>query len=153
MGDYKLMRHLNSGELKLFNVATDYAEQQDLVQRMPEKVKEMDRVLRQYVGKVDGGTMAEVYAAYFQWLNETQGKKEERLNRDLKDLTQKNPPDLEVQRQKLAAALQLVKREHLAKKAICKDQMTNTSWRETRENEVVKELGIDKQGNVIKERP
>ena len=40
MGDYKLMRHLNSGELKLFNVATDYAEQQDLVQRMPEKVKE-----------------------------------------------------------------------------------------------------------------
>ena len=153
MGDYKLMRHLNSGELKLFDVATDYAEQQDLAERMPEKAKEMDKVLRQYVEKVDGGTMSDVYAAYFHWLDETRRKKEERLSRDLQGLKQKNPPDFEKQRRKLAADLQLVEREHLAKKAICKDQMINTSWRETRKNEVVKQLGIDKQGNVIKVRP
>ena len=153
IGDYKLMRHLNSGVLKLFNVATDYAEQQDLAERMPGKAKEMDRTLRQYIEKVDGGSMSDVYAAYFQWLDESQGKKEERLSRDLERLKQKNPPDFEKQRRKLAADLQLAKREHTAKKAICKDQMTNSSWRETRKNEVVKQLGIDKQGNPIGGRP
>ncbi|MFP6603534.1 MAG: hypothetical protein VB862_13465, partial [Pirellulaceae bacterium] len=153
IGDYKLMRHLNSGDLKLFNVATDYAEQQDLAERMPKKAKEMDRIRRQYVEKVDGGTMSDVYAAYFQWLDESLRKKEERFGRDLESLSKKNPPDLEKQRGKLAAALQTAKREHAAKTAICKDQMTNPSWRETRKNEVVKQLGIDKQGNPVDVRP
>jgi hypothetical protein len=40
IGDYKLMRHLNSGKVKLFNVETDYVEKHDLAERMPEKVKE-----------------------------------------------------------------------------------------------------------------
>ena len=153
IGDYKLMRHLNSGDLKLFNVATDYSEQQDLVERMPGKVKEMDRIRRQYIEKVDGGTMSDVYAAYFQWLDESLRKKEERFGRDLESLSKKNPPDLEKQRGKLAADLQTAKREHAAKTAICKDQMTNPSWRETRKNEVVKQLGIDKQGNPVDVRP
>jgi hypothetical protein len=126
IGDYKLMRHLNSGEMKLFNVATDYAERQDLAQRMPEKTKEMDQILRQYVEKVDGGTMPEVYAAYFEWLRESQRKKEERLERDLESLTQKNPPDFTKQRAKLEANLQAAKRELAAKSAICKDQMKNS---------------------------
>jgi arylsulfatase A-like enzyme len=149
IGNYKLMRHLNSGEMKLFNVATDYAERQDLAQRMPEKTKEMDQILRQYVEKVDGGTMPEVYAAYFEWLRESLRKKEERLGRDLESLTQKNPPDFAKQRAKLEANLQAAKREHAAKTAICKDQMTNPSWRDTRKNEVVKRIGVDKQGNLI----
>lgn len=38
----------------------------------------MDRILRQYVGDVDGGTIAEVYVAYFEWLDEAFRKKEER---------------------------------------------------------------------------
>ena len=147
------MRHLNSGDLKLFNVATDYAEQQNLVERMPEKAKEMDRIRRQYIEKVDGGTMSDVYAAYFQWLDESLRKKEERFGRDLESLSKKNPADLEKQRGKLAADLQMAKREHAAKIAICKDQMTNPSWRETRKNEVVKQLGIDKQGNPVDVRP
>jgi hypothetical protein len=135
--------------MKLFNVATDYAERQDLAQRMPEKTKEMDQILRQYVEKVDGGTMPEVYAAYFEWLRESLRKKEERLGRDLESLTQKNPPDFAKQRAKLEANLQAAKREHAAKTAICKDQMTNPSWRDTRKNEVVKRIGVDKQGNLI----
>ena len=91
--------------------------------------------------------------AYFQWLDESLRKKEERFGRDLESLSKKNPPDLEKQRGKLAAALQTAKREHAAKTAICKDQMTNPSWRETRKNEVVKQLGIDKQGNPVDARP
>ena len=131
IGDYKLLRHLNSGELKLFNVATDYAEQQDLARRMPQKAKEMDRIRKRYLEKVDGGTMPDVYAAYFEWLDQSLQKKEERFGRDLESLRQKNPPDIEQQRGKLEADLQVAKREHAAKTAICKDQMKNLSWRES----------------------
>ena len=150
IGDYKLMRHLNSGEVKLFNVAADYAEKHDLTQQLPEKVKEMDQILRQYVDDVDGGAMSEVYAAYFEWLDESLRKKQERFGRDLKSLKKENPPDIEKQRRKLEADLEAEKREHAAKTAICKDQMTNPSWRETRKNDVVKRLGVDKQGNLLK---
>ena len=152
IGDYKLMRHLNSGKVRLFNVATDYAEQQDLAERLPKKAKEMDRILRQYVDQVDGGAMRDVYAAYFEWLDEGLRKKEERFGRDLESLKQKNPPDFEKQRERLEADLQAAKRSHAAKTAICKDQMTNPSWRETRKNEVVKRLGVDKKGNPIEPR-
>jgi hypothetical protein len=149
IGDYKLMRHLNSGELKLFNVATDYTELQDLAQRTPEKTKEMDQILRQYVEKVDGGTMPGVYAAYFEWLDEGLRKKQERYQRELETLKEKNPADFEKQRAGLDTDLRAAKREHAAKTAICKDQMTNPSWRDTRKNEVVKRIGVDKKGNLI----
>ncbi len=152
IGDYKLMRHLNSGELKLFNVATDYAEQQDLAERMAKKAKEMDQILRQYVDKVDGGKMSDVYAAYFEWLDESLQRNEKRIVRDLESLKRKNPPDFEKQRRRLEAELQTAKRQHAAKTAICKDQMTNRSWRDTRKNEVMKRLGIDKKGNRIEPR-
>ena len=131
IGDYKLLRHLNSGELKLFNVATDYAEQQDLAERMPQKAREMDRIRRRYLEKVDGGTMSDVYAAYFEWLDQSLQKKEERFGRDLESLRQKNPPDIEQQRGKLEADLQAAKREYAEKTAICKDQMKNLSWHES----------------------
>jgi arylsulfatase A len=36
-GDFKLMRHLNSGEIKLFDVAKDMGETKDLSKSMPEK--------------------------------------------------------------------------------------------------------------------
>ena len=153
IGDFKLMRHLNSGELKLFNVATDYAERQDLAQRLPEKVKEMDMILSQYVKEVDGGSMSDVYAAYFEWLRESLRKKEERFGRDLESLKQKNPLDFAKQRAKLEAGLQAAKREHAAKTAVCKDQMKNPSWSRTRKDEVVKRLGVDKQGNLITPDP
>jgi arylsulfatase A-like enzyme len=152
IGDYKLMRHLNSGEVKLFNVVTDYAEQQDLAQQLPSKAKEMGRILRQYVDEVDGGVMSDVYAAYFDWLDEDLRKREERFQRDLESLKRKNPPDFEKQLAKLEADLQAKKRQHVAKTAICKGQMANPSWRESTKNEVLKRIGVDKKGNPIQPR-
>lgn len=152
IGDYKLMRHLNSGEVKLFNVATDYAEQQNLARQLPEKAEEMDRILKRYIDEVDGGQVSEVYAAYFEWLDEGLRKTEERFGRDVESLKQKNPPDFEKQLTKLEADLQAEKREHSSKTAICKDQMTNPSWRETTKNEFVKRIGVDKKGNPIEPR-
>ena len=48
--------------------------------------------------------------------------------------------------------LQAAKREHATKKAICQDQMTNPSWRESTKNEVLKRLEVDKQGNATRTR-
>jgi len=152
IGDYKLMRHLNSGELKLFNVEMDYAEQHDLAQQLPSKAKEMDRMLRQYIDEVDGGVMSDVYAAYFDWLDENLRKREERHQRDLVSLKQKNPPDLEKQLVKLEADLQAEKRQHSVKTAICKGQMANLSWRESTKQEVIKRIGVKKKGDPIKPR-
>ncbi len=61
-GDYKLMRQLNSGELKLFNVVDDMGEQHDLAKEMPEKTSEMVRALDAYLEKVGAWTMDEVYS-------------------------------------------------------------------------------------------
>ena len=60
-GDYKLMRHLNTGEMKLFNVAEDMGETRDLAQAMPDKVESMARKLDAYLKKVGAWTMKEVY--------------------------------------------------------------------------------------------
>ena len=51
-GDYKLMRHLNTGEIKLFNVVDDMGESKDLSQAMPEKTADMIRKLDAYLEKV-----------------------------------------------------------------------------------------------------
>ena len=60
-GDYKLMRHLNTGEIKLFNVADDMGETKDLSKSMPQKTEEMVRNLDAYLKKVGAWTMDEVY--------------------------------------------------------------------------------------------
>ena len=152
IGDYKLMRHLNSGELKLFNVASDYAEQQNLAERMSDKAREMDRIRSEYVAQVQGGTMPDVYAAYFEWLDESLRKKKARFERDLRSLEKRNPPDKKKLRAQLEADWQVARREHAAKTAVCKDQMQNLSWRETRKNELLKRMGVDKKGNPIESR-
>lgn len=60
-GDYKLMRHLNTGEIKLFNVARDMGESNDLSKTMPEKTADMVRKLDAYLEKVGAWKMEEVY--------------------------------------------------------------------------------------------
>ena len=143
------MHHLNSGELKLFNVAEDYAEQNDLAVKMPKKVAEMDRIRQQYVDEVDGGKMEDVYAAYFDFLDENQGNSEKRYLENSEKLKQKKPADFEAQKAKLDAAWEEEKRKCYVQREICKAQMTNKSWRETDKIDVTKKLGIDKQGNII----
>ena len=50
MGDYKFMRSMNTGEIRLYKVKTDYREENNLAAQMPEKVALMDKTLRAYVG-------------------------------------------------------------------------------------------------------
>jgi arylsulfatase A len=75
-GDYKLMRHLNTGEIKLFNVAVDMGETNELSKSMPEKKASMVRKLDAYLKKVGAWTMEEVYETRLdeldKWITEKQ---------------------------------------------------------------------------------
>jgi arylsulfatase A-like enzyme len=62
-GDFKIMRHLNTGEVKLFNVVTDMGESENLAKTMPEKTAEMVATLDEYLKRIGAWTMEEVYEA------------------------------------------------------------------------------------------
>ena len=91
-GDFKLMRHLNTGETKLFNVAKDMGETNELSKSMPEKKAAMVRKLDAYLKKVGAWTMEEVYETRFeeldQWISENKKKVSES-----KEQLRENPKD------------------------------------------------------------
>ena len=90
-GDFKLMRQLNSGELKLFNVVNDMGERNDLTQELPVKTAEMVRDLDAYLKKVGAWTMQEVYATRAEELENWIMQDQQRIA----DLTrQLNEPDV-----------------------------------------------------------
>jgi len=149
IGDYKLMRHLNSGEMKLFNVAEDYREQHDLAAEMPEKTVELDRLRQRYINKVDGGRVADVYAAYVEFLDNAEQKAKSSFQKKMETLEQTNPPDIDAQKTRLKNELEKKKREFYAKRGINKAHMSNHSWREGAKKEAMERMGVDKKGNVL----
>jgi arylsulfatase A len=98
-GDFKLMRHLNSGEIKLFNVAEDPGESQELSKAMPEKTAAMISKLDAYLLKVGGWTMDEVYKTRLDELKKGM-KRDSKEHEKLKQELAANPDD-----QKLKATL------------------------------------------------
>jgi arylsulfatase A len=153
VGDYKLMRHLNSGEMKLFNVAKDYREQHDLAVAMPEKTVELNRIRQRYIDKVDGGSVEDVYAAYAEFLDNVEQKAQSSFQKKMGTLEQTNPPDRDVQKTKLKHEWEKKKRELFAKRGINKAQGASHSWREGAKQEAVESMGIDKKGNVLVPKP
>jgi len=69
LGDYKFMEHHLSGEQKLFNVKTDYAEQTNLIESMPEKASELRMVMMRYLVAIDAEDVQDVYKARFAELD------------------------------------------------------------------------------------
>ena len=53
LGDYKLLKFYDTGDLQLFDIARDLGEQQDLAGRMPERVEELHQRLIGYLDAVD----------------------------------------------------------------------------------------------------
>lgn len=105
IGDYKLMKHLVSGEYKLFNIQKDYAEESNLAAQMPEKVASMDAIREQYIKDVDGGQIAEVYQALYDLMDEFSRRAHETYQRDLAALQAKNPTDFDAQKAVLLKSL------------------------------------------------
>ncbi len=70
LGDYKLMEHLRTGEQKLFNVASDYREQHNLIDETPEKARVLKSVMAKYLETIDAEDIQDVYKARFAELDE-----------------------------------------------------------------------------------
>ena len=52
LGDFKLIRAYETGTLKLFNLAKDPGERDDLAEEMPDKAKELNQRLSDYLAAV-----------------------------------------------------------------------------------------------------
>lgn len=130
IGDYKLMRHLTSGELKLFNIRTDYREQHDLSTKMPERAASMDRIRQQYVDDVRGGTIGQVRQALFDLMDDYSNRSKVAFRKDLAKLKRQNPPDFEAQKAAMLKKLndKLIKNEINQEK--CKRYASFSSWKE-----------------------
>jgi hypothetical protein len=97
-GDYKLMRHLNTGEIKLFDVAKDMGETKDLSNSMPEKRDAMVRKLDAYLKKVGAWTMEEVYETRLDELNKWIEQRQQQVL-DCQKKVKNSPDDKEIKAQ------------------------------------------------------
>ncbi len=62
LGDFKLVRNLNTGETRLFNLAKDIAESTDLSRSMPQKAAELEKRLTDYLRAVDAESIEDMRA-------------------------------------------------------------------------------------------
>ena len=118
IGDYKLMRHLSSGEVRLYNVKTDYREEQDLASSMPEKAAAMDAVRQRYIDEVNGGRIEDVYRALYETMDEFSERSRDGFRKDLAKLKVQKPADFEAKKKKLLEKLN----ESLMKHEITKER-------------------------------
>ena len=124
-GDYKLMRHLNSGEIKLFNVAKDMGETKDLTKSMPDKAKSMVRKLDAYLKRVGAWTMEEVYETRLEELDGWIELREAEISK-CKAVLKKNPEDKDA-RERLKKAESLIK-DKLKSRADMLANKASTNW-------------------------
>ena len=133
------MRHLNSGEFKLFNLKTDYREEKNLASKMPEKVKEMDKICQQYVKDVEGGTAEQVRQAHHKLMDRFSEQSKEGYFKKMALLKEQEIPDFEARKGLMLKELNL----KLFKNVVSKEK-TNVhrklySWREGPEKKIAEE--------------
>jgi arylsulfatase A-like enzyme len=139
IGDYKLMRQLNSGEFLLFNLKTDYREEKNLAPSMPEKVKEMDEICRKYVKKVKGGTAEQVRQAHHKLMDHFGQQSIDGYRNKLADLKEQKLPDFDVQKAKMLKDLNAKLFKNLVKKEKTNLHRNLHAWREGTEKNVAEQ--------------
>ena len=152
IGDYKFMRNMNTDEKKLFNVDEDYREEHDLSKKMPKKVASMDKILRTYIEEVDGGDVKDSYQAFYETMDDFEGRAKEDHKRKMKRLEENNPPDYQEQKAIIDQELELKKLKFRASRAITKRQETWPGWYDTARKTVEAEIGMNKGGKLIKKK-
>jgi arylsulfatase A-like enzyme len=152
IGDYKFMRNMNTDEKKLFNVAVDYREKHDLSKKKPKKVASMDKILRSYIKDVDGGDVKDSYQAFYETMDDFEGRAEEDHKRKMKKLEENKPTDYQEQKAIVDQELELKKRKFRANRAIIKKQETWPGWYDTARKTVEAEIGMTKGGKLIKKK-
>ena len=146
------MRNMNTDEKKLFNVAVDYREKHDLSKKKPKKVASMDKILRSYIKQVDGGDVKDSYQAFYETMDDFEGRAEEDHKRKMKKLEENKPTDYQEQKAIVDQELELKKRKFRANRAIIKKQETWPGWYDTARKTVEAEIGMTKGGKLIKKK-
>ena len=146
------MRNMNTDEIKLFNVSVDYREKHDLSKKMPKKVASMDKILRAYIEDVDGGDVKDSYQAFYETMDDFEGRAEEDHKRKMKKLEENKPTDYQEQKAIVDQELELKKRKFRANRAITKKQETWPGWYDTARKTVEAEIGMTKGGKLIKKK-
>jgi len=152
IGDYKFMRNMNTDEKKLFNVAEDYREKHDLALKMPKKVASMDKILRTYIEEVDGGDVKDSYQAFYETMDDFEGRAVENHKRKMKELDANMPSDYGKQKSLIDQELEFKKRGFFANRAITKRQETWPGWYDTSRKTAEAEIGMTKGGKLIKKK-
>jgi arylsulfatase A len=152
IGDYKFMRNMNTDEMKLFKVAEDYREEYDLAQKMPKKLASMDKILRAYIKEVDGGDVKDSYQAFYETMDDFEGRAEDSHQRQMKEIEEKKPDDYADQKAMIDQELELKKRSFEANRAITKRQETWSGWYDTARKTVEAEIGMTKGGKLLKKK-
>ncbi|MCH2175156.1 MAG: sulfatase [Lentisphaeria bacterium] len=128
-GDYKYMKQLNTGEVRLYNVSTDLKEKKNLAALMPEKVSEMAEVLQKYLDQVNAPKLEDVYPARFAELDYFKDLARENYERDLKRELAKAPAE---QHAAIEERLKKSLDENIARQdqqiEHCKKQMSNEKF-------------------------
>tara|TARA_Y100001934_G_scaffold160461_1_gene191518 strand:+ start:4043 stop:5788 length:1746 start_codon:yes stop_codon:yes gene_type:complete len=131
IGDYKLMRHLNSGEIRLYNLKADYREEHDLHTAMPDKAAKMDEIRRKYVEDVDGGTAEQVREALYKTMDRFSRQSKDGFRKKLAELKKKKPTDFEAQKAALLKALNEKLKKNELNKEKTRQHAELHSWRES----------------------
>ena len=151
IGDFKFLRNMNTNEMKLFNVKDDYREQHDLAASMPEKVSEMDKILRDYIDEVDGGSVQDVYQALYETIDDFEQREVVAYEKRMTALEASQPADFEAQKAKLIEANETKQRSFYATREITKRQETWPDWYTTARKTVEAEIGMTKGGKLRKQ--
>ncbi|MDA7920688.1 sulfatase [Verrucomicrobiales bacterium] len=69
LGDYKLMKHLLTGEQKLYNVVDDYREKNNLIYENPKVALRLQKEMSKYLESIDAEDVQDVYEARFAELD------------------------------------------------------------------------------------
>jgi hypothetical protein len=85
-GDYKLVMSLNDGEYRLYNLAEDIGEENDLKAELPDKARQLHRRLLQYLKDVDAEDVEDMRQARKKEVEGYRDKELEKPNPDPKRL-------------------------------------------------------------------
>jgi hypothetical protein len=119
---------------------------------MPKKVASMDKILRSYIKQVDGGDVKDSYQAFYETMDDFEGRAEEDHKRKMKKLEENKPTDYQEQKAIVDQELELKKRKFRANRAITKKQETWPGWYDTARKTVEAEIGMTKGGKLIKKK-
>ena len=89
LGDHKLMRHLLTGERRLYDVVKDPAEETNLIRSMRSKADQLDSVMKKYLEDIGAEDVGEVYQARLEELDLFEVRAKENFRKKTRDLDPK----------------------------------------------------------------